>query len=293
MTNIPNLNKVSTFNNPNIQKETHKAMYGPDGNSAGGATFMSAKALETLIKGSGVPLKGKPFQLFYFLIKDVFMGKDVKSEEKNINKFAKQLTTITAYFKEWESIKSQVFAASSGTDTSRAFRGAVGKLLNSIMNRLGLSFPTDGSDISIKMFEGAIGMLTNLSVAQLDKAFPVLGVNSRSILSSLDQFMAYFGADPETKIKPHDLSSFWNMANAGGQPIDGGGNMPNPTVVTPFLDALSEGSSTLSGISASNTSKLQYAQNEYNRLNAFVHNMLSAWLNIRKGMNLKMSQARN
>ena len=279
--------------NPNIQKQTHRAMYGPEGDQAGGAALMNAQALEALLKNSGIPMKGKPFQLFYFLIKDVFMGKDAKSEEQNIDKFAKQLTTITAYFKQWEDIKEQVFGASSGPDTTTAFREGVGKLLNSLLKRLGWLFAINGAPINIIDFQAAISQLATISDSELEKVFPVLGVSVRSIMSDLNKFVAYFGEDPNQKIKPLDLSSFWKMANSGGPAIDGGGNMPNATVVTPFLDALSEGSSVLSGISASNSSKLQYAQNEYNRLNAFVHNMLSAWLNIRKGMNGKMSQARN
>ncbi|MDN3504358.1 MAG: hypothetical protein P0S95_02130 [Rhabdochlamydiaceae bacterium] len=286
-------NPAPGFDNPNIQKETQKAMYGPGGNSEGKAAFMNASALENLLKSSGIPLKGKPFQLFYFYIKDVFMGRDVKAEEQNINKFAKQLTDLTSYFNEWENIKSQFFAAGSGTDTSKAFRAAVGTFLNSIFGRLGFHFATNGNPIDSLNFEGAIQSIGDLSVYGLQVKYPVLGENVVSIVNCLKPLEGYFGENYNNGIPPKSLIDFWNSANGGGQAIPSGGNLPNPEIISPVINALSEGASSLSGISSSNASKLQFAQNEYNRLNSFIHNMLSAWLNIRKGLNSKMTQARN
>ena len=280
-------------NNPNIQKQTRKAMYGPEGNSDGSAAFMSAQAMSVMLKSSGVPLKGKPFELFYYLIKDVFMGKDVNAEEANINKFAKQLETLTTLFNAWEDIKEEVYASASGTDTSQKFVIKVATLLNRLLKPLGFKFPTNGQAIESSDFHSALQMVNELSAYGMKQDFPVLGNNVISLLDNLSSLSKYFCEDKRAKIEPISLLVLWKDVQSGGSAIPKNGNMPNPEAYSSVQDSLSEGASILSGISASNSSKLQYAQNEYNRLNAFVHNMLSAWLNIRKGLLGKMAQARN
>ncbi|MDN3504359.1 MAG: hypothetical protein P0S95_02135 [Rhabdochlamydiaceae bacterium] len=281
------------FDNPNIQKETHKAMYGPEGNTQGSAAFMTAAGITNLLKSSGVPLKGKPFEYFFFLIKDVFMGKDAVAAEKNINKFSLQMEKLSSYFTAWESIKKQVYLAGSGHDTTDAFRASIGKFLNLILGPMGGYFPTDGSPISIPEFEDIHSELKSMTPKELESLFPALGPNILIVINTLQMFIAYFGAYKQQGIKPLSLAQLWNRMHNGGVAVPGGGHMPDATAFTNFFDALSEGSSTLSGISQSNSSKLSYAQNQYNRLFAFVHSMLKSWLEIRKGMEVKMSQARN
>ncbi|MDN3504361.1 MAG: hypothetical protein P0S95_02145 [Rhabdochlamydiaceae bacterium] len=277
--------------NPNYEKSTHKAMYGSEGNSQGSATFLNGQQINALIKSSGISPKGQPFQLFFFFIKEVFMNNDIPVTEKNIDKFAKQLETMSDYSNAWENIKNMVFQNDKGTVNQKAFVGAVGAFINKLCSKLGVSFPTNGSWLSKYQFTQLIKKVTAMTPAQQVDAFPLLGQNALSVLNSLNSFVSYFSIGPYSR--PQTLSALWNNVNNGGPAMPNGSHMPNPHAFSSFFDALSEGSSILSGVSQSNSSKLSYAQNQYNRLNAFVHVMLSDWQNIRKGMNVKMAQARN
>ena len=291
------LNPNEGFNNPEIRKQTQKAMYGPEGNSQGSAAFMTAAGITNLLKNSGVATKGKPFQYFFYLIRDVFMGKDAKSAEKNINKFSNQMEKLTSYYNDWESLKKQVYLAGNGNESKATansnFRSSVGKFLNRIFGRIGFYFSTDGSPINAQQLTELLDTMNHMSPSQLDKNFPALGESARGVFLSLFKFRAYFAGDIHQGLVPLDITRLWSEAQGGGVAIAGGGHMPDPAAFSQFFNALSEGSSTLSGVSDSNSSKLTYAQNQYNRLFSFVHGMLKAWLNIRKGMNVKMSQARN
>ena len=277
--------------NPNFQQSTHKAMYGSEGNSQGSAAYLNSKALNSLLKSSGIPMKGKPFQLFYFYIKDVFMDKDGKIDEKNINKFAGQLKTMTGYLNAWEHLKAMVYQGAQGVDKEKEFTGSVGSFLNKLCAKLGVSFPTNGTLLSQYQVTQLVKKVSSMSTAQLVKNFPVLGPAAVNVLNSLSKFLPYFSIGPYSR--PKNIYSLWQNASSGGVAMPQGGNMPNPAAFTSFFDALSEGSTILSGVAQSNSSKLSYAQNRYNRLNAFVHAMLSDWQNIRKGMIGKMAQARS
>jgi len=175
-----------------------------------------------------------------------------------------------------------VYAAANGTGHEKVFVGAVGSFLNKLCSKLDIKFPTDGTMLNRIKFNNLIDIVKDLRPSALLKYFPVLGSSVNNILSNLNTFADYFSTGPCNPSKK--LSTLWQDVNGGGVAMPQGGNMPNPLAFTSFFDALSEGSSVLSGVSQSNSSKLSYAQNQYNRLNAFVHSMLSSWLTIRKGL---------
>lgn len=260
-----------------------KTLYGVDGNSEGGVSF-EAKELETILASSGIPQKGSPFALFYYLIKDVFMDKYTTKSEKNINQFAQQLQRISTLLRLWDDVH-----AAFDSQNSKQFMAAMGNFLNLLCGKFtGNVFPTNGTPCDGNWFGVLVAQVSSPGF-NYKKYFPTLGSNIVAVLQSVSNFKSlfcYFKTPDKPTVQPTDIATIWQKAETGGQQ-----GLPDPEAITGYVNNLSENNATLGGISESESSKLQYAQNEFNQLQSFIKDMIKDWIEIRKVNITSMSSA--
>ena len=124
--------------------------------------------------------------------------------------------------------------------------------------------------------------------AYFNQTFPVFGDNIVGMFKSMKPLVQMCQA----------AKSLWSQAWAKAwvhEPAAGGFSqwMEDPTVMQQYFDGLSNIEGVTNGVSASESSKLKYAQAQWDRLMAFAKNMLNDWCSQRKSFDTKMAQANN
>ncbi|MCF7851951.1 MAG: hypothetical protein K9M07_01775 [Simkaniaceae bacterium] len=236
-------------------------------------------------------VKGDPFELFFYYVTVVMQQDQTQSQSQNIYNLSDQLSQMTGYLNDWNSVKSSFYASASSVndDQTPEFRGGLGKVLNELfqpyMNYIGVpSFPEDGS-ISADTYQNYTKLsnyIENAPDSELNQT--VLGTAVRGIMQNTDQLAVFLNPSKT----PLSLNLFWQSCMSGNADNL---NLPNPILLQPFVNALSEGAGTLGGISSTESSKLQYSQNQFNRLQSFIKDMLNDWVTQRHNFNSAMGQA--
>ncbi|MDN3504357.1 MAG: hypothetical protein P0S95_02125 [Rhabdochlamydiaceae bacterium] len=246
--------------------------------------------------------KGNPFITFYLIIMDKMMGSQTNAETQNIDKFAGQLKNLTQYLNDWNAIKQQFDDAANNIwyNHYQPFCIACSKLLNDVfgkfMHDIGLPlFPENGEAGQAANFKALLSTVESSSNTDLlMKDCPTLGLHARTLIKSVSTLSIFFTTSHYQTHPDGNLQTLWNNAEIGGVPNPATGHgMANPEILQKYLDQLSDGNGILTGVSGAESSTLQMKQQTFNRLQSFIKNMLSDWVQMKKSFNSSMSQANN
>lgn len=250
------------------------------------AGLMTSNQINALLAKNGINPKKSPFMAFFFLVSYVLGVVKNGKENASIKRLASEIDSMSSDLNLYEAIK-QEFYKSKGSDNTLQFRSAIKAFLNQITSNCspGLRYlikPTKNGCINGAFFGVFVGILEKNQArgdtSWFNKNFPVLGENVVGLFKGLYKMTDYFTNEPGRAAK--DLEGLWSQADgkSGSNPY----NLPDPECIRPMVDALSEGSSTLRGISASEGSKLQYVENQHNKLWSLIKNLLNQWQMQRK-----------
>ena len=269
--------------------------------------------IDKLLKQNGINAKKEPFRAYYFIVMVVMRGTETNSQENNLNTFANQLKGVSNNTNAWNQFKSayenvgaDILAGDSSSTINAAnskFCDAAGKLMNQVfgkyMSSHGIpkfqSGPLSDSTVT-SMFKNVQSIVTGAAAGNksdeetLAKCFPGLGKNISGVISNLKTLKTQFTSTRGGPVSaPPSVS--WRKAINGKATGVAGISLPSPDVMQPYLNAFSEGASTIDGVGGVESSKLQMAQQDFNQLQSFVKSLMTDWITQRKSFNSSMSQA--
>lgn len=265
------------------------------------SSVQATSSIDQLLQQNGIDPKGNPFEVFYFIIMVVFMQDQTKSQTDNINQFASQMQSVNKCSEEWTQVRAAFFAGdqdAGGGDTSQiAMCKGIAHLLNTIFGKFMDSPQWPYGKFNEDLDEGRFSLDGNKFNA-LMAAFttggvdpnqwcPTLGDSAVDLLKSLDSMSGLFMNTWDAPMPPMLLSQMWEQANQ--DPVTH--NLPDPINLQVFTNSLSDVSGVLNGMGGIESSKLQMAQQVFNRLLSFVKDMLNDWMKQRSSFGRSMSQA--
>ncbi|MCF7806246.1 MAG: hypothetical protein K9M07_01780 [Simkaniaceae bacterium] len=249
-----------------------------------------------LLSENGMSEKSNPFMLFYFYLTMVLGGDRMKEGAANIDKFSAQLKEMSSYLNLANAIKSEFYGCADA-DHSVDVRNAVKTFLNTMLGTFfenvkafppfkgGKEGQMDNTYFSI-VLQYIQKQQTDGNTQFFEKNFPTLGQNVINLMTNLQSLgSCVFVLEGN---QPENIHSLWQKAQSSG-----GYGLPNAYILQPYIDCLSEESTTVGGIASAESSKLQYAVGVYNKLEACVHDLMNQWLVQRKRFDTSMKGARN
>ncbi len=266
-------------------------------------------------------LNGHAFKAFYFLISEIFLKGQGNSDQKNIARLADNLKELSGWAKRFNEIKAMFYGARDSDAPVYNFAPKVADYINDLLAPLNdrqFHVPSSPAGINIEVFDRMISTLEAQQQAdpeKFDELFPAMGGSSLcKILRGIEEMgpTVFFhdNQDPDyAKLAPKfptlgllscdpDLKEYWNKIENGQNILnrlvekyheDGSEywendpiNIANAQYMSSDINSMSQVSSLLTGVSSTESSKLQYKEQEYNRLMSFVKEMLSDWQKIKK-----------
>ena len=259
--------------------------------------------INNLLKADGINPANKPFKSYLFVVMVVMEGVETKKQEANITKFANQLKRVSMNTNAWDKFKSAFdaigTAVNSGTkentqgayNAEATFFNAAANMMNTVFGKFmaakGYSpFEANGDTLDSYTIDGMFEAIGKLSPSDLQKYFPASGPHITGIIGNLNNIRNLFCAPK------HNGTVYDNPFDTWVDATDAGTNgLPKPSMLQSILDNFSEGASTIDGMGGPESTKLQMAQQVFNRLQSFVKSMLTDWVSQKKSFNGSMAQA--
>ena len=119
----------------------------------------------------------------------------------------------------------------------------------------------------------------------------------RNVVEKLNELKHLFPEDVVTRIQnitndlTNDINLNWYAVVRGRTPQ--GGDIETMEIASRFMSKISELQSITTGVSGTQTSKMQFNQNNYNQMMAFYKEMLNYWSSMKKASNSAMAQAKS
>ncbi|MDN3504355.1 MAG: hypothetical protein P0S95_02115 [Rhabdochlamydiaceae bacterium] len=259
--------------------------------------------INNLLKQDGINPADKPFKSYLFIIMVVMEGIETQKKESNIDKFASALKAVSRNTTAWENFKNAFYAIGTSSNSGvkentqaaynveSTFFNASAGMLNSIFGNYmathGYSpFEANGDSLNVHTIDSIFSNIAELSPADINKYFPAIGSNIKNIITNINSLRKLFESDY------HNGNAYANPFDTWKDALNAGTNgLPKPTMLQAYMDSFSEGASTISGVGGPESSKLQMAQQDFNRLQSFIKSMLTDWVAQKKSFNSSMAQA--
>ncbi len=263
----------------------------------------------------------QPFQEFYYLITEIFLKKEGSANQKDVARLADNLKELSGWAKRFNELKAKYYGAKDSSKPVYDFATDTISFINDLLAPLNdrvFHIPNSPNGACIEVYDTMVEELEKRiqdDPETYDKLYPAIGgSNLTKILRGLEGMGGgVFFHDPNNDkyadmvqkyrrvpdyICAHDLKAYWEHISHADDIYDrlvkkyhedGSEYWENDPILiaraadmSDDVDSMSQVSSLLTGVSSTESSKMKYKEEQYNRMLSFVKEMLNDWQKLKK-----------